>query len=424
MSLHGFQTLQQAQESAKALEENNRSSFNIALFKKLLSSVTQARENNGFHGRFLQRITPYPGTTVILWGPLKGAFPSLVRTLTYLKEHSIINATFTLQDPETYLVFDGDVINNSPYALETLTLVLALMNANPQKVIYLRGSIEDNLNWQNDSLKRELKKKLKANYAVRIPLERELTSFFSTLPLALYLTEPNPEDGALRISYQGRDNKEIQETGCKPLFTQKSFNVSQLCYLSTPLKGPDPVKAIIKAEQRLMTYDRHPGLLLVEPDRGAVAWNIFSGPSPYYQNEYSFYTDAFARVVFGTSLNDTTITLYNRDIRTTKPIKRIATYTLLTGVVIPEPKKHSPPLPTLATLQAKLRTTFQDISQLLSQTTRLRDALALEKETSTIKNSTGLEPATPSPESTLIKTPLVKTSQEKMIPAKNSGGRP
>ena len=145
--------------------------------------MVQYRENIGYAGRFLLKLTPYPDTTFIVWGPLKGAFSSLVRTLTFIKKLGIIDNEFKLTNAATYLVFNGDVINGSETSLETLNLVLSLMHANPKNVFYIKGYAEDALHWQNDNLKKALREKAYTVSDESIPLGQAMTRFFDTLPL-------------------------------------------------------------------------------------------------------------------------------------------------------------------------------------------------------------------------------------------------
>lgn len=375
LNLSGYTSLRQAQEQANALKKGKRSSFDASAFKKLLSEVVQQQETIGYTGRYLVKLTPYPSTRFVIWGPLKGAFESLVRTLTFAKTQGIINDDFTIADHSTYLVFNGDVINSSETSLETLSLVLALMKANPKKVFYLKGKTEDALHWQNDGLKLALKQKASKVSEETIPLGRLAARLFDTLPLALYITGLNPDEGSIRISYFSRDYDEIKETQCGALLTNKTINVPQICYINAPQKGPAQVKAIVKSEQRVMSYNQHPGLTVVEPDKGAVAWSIFSAPSARYQKEYDFYQDAFTLIKTGSSIKDATITLYNTDIRTPSPIKPADTYNLLTGITVSQEVKIVKQIPTLSGIQKELRVIHLEIEKLLSEASHLINAL-------------------------------------------------
>ena len=49
---------------------------------------------------------------------------SLLRTLNELKRMEILDDHFHIAKPDYYLVFNGDLIGESPFLLETLTLLL------------------------------------------------------------------------------------------------------------------------------------------------------------------------------------------------------------------------------------------------------------------------------------------------------------
>ena len=54
------------------------------------------------------------------------------------------------------LIFTGDVIDRSTHILETLSLVMLIMERNINRVFYIRGNNESNNLWHNNGLKREL----------------------------------------------------------------------------------------------------------------------------------------------------------------------------------------------------------------------------------------------------------------------------
>jgi hypothetical protein len=380
LNLSGYTSLHQAQEQVSSLAKGKESPFIAQDFKDLLTHVVHQKETIGYTGRYLLKVTPYPATKFVIWGPLKGSFDSLVRALTYANQQGIIGEDLTIREPSLYLVFAGDLIGDSDTSLETLYLVLSLIKANPKKVFYLKGTIEDALNWQNNGLKSALKEKVSKVSDVAdeaLPLGRLMTKFFNTLPLALYITDLNGED-SIRVSYFSRDYEEINEFQCGALLTKKNINVPQICYINTPEKGPASVKVIIKSEQRVMSYRRHPGLMVVEPDRGAVAWSIFSGPTPTYQKEYDFYSDAFVILTTGESLKETTISLYRHDIRTPASVS-FSTFNLLTGIKLPETKKKQPE-PDITQIQKKLQELYHTIEQLLSEVTHLTNSLSDHEE--------------------------------------------
>lgn len=373
--LCGMATLKDAQDYAQALQKKgNTQRFDIKACKALLQEVVQQRENVGYVGRHLIKLTPYPETTFVVWGPLKGSFSSLVRTLTYVHELGIIANDLRLTSSASYLVFNGDVIKDPETSLETLLLVLSLMKVNPHKVLYLKGASEDELQWQNDGLKRALDLKALTQKDEKNQVKRLLSRFFDTLPLALYITGQNPQEGSIRISYFSRISREVDEVNCGRILTSNLINIPQICSLSSPQKGPALVKAVIKSEQRLMSYQQHPGLALVEPDKGSVTWSIFSGPTPTYLREYQFSMDAFALIKTGKSIEDALIALYNSDIRSGEPLQFRGSYHLLTGTE--RTSRYTPPQPvSLQSVQADLSSLYTRLESLLSEVSHLTELI-------------------------------------------------
>lgn len=174
--LQGFDTLTQAQQHAEnILLKRGGKSFDPSRLKTLLSSLVTTRENTGYSGNYIIKLTPYPATKFVLWGPLKGAFKSLVRDLTYLEKIGIMGNDFKIRDPHVYFVFNGDVIDGSSDVLEIFTLVLSLMRANPHRVFYMRGLTEDH--WQDDGLRDALQARARVFRPRQFLLEVWLLAF-------------------------------------------------------------------------------------------------------------------------------------------------------------------------------------------------------------------------------------------------------
>lgn len=105
---------------------------------------------------YVVNITAAPGTKFIVWGDVFGAFHSLFRDIEYLVEQGVLDSELRITQHNYYLIFLGDVIDRSPYGLETFHIVLLLMQRNPEKVFYLRGKHETNDFWKNFGLRREI----------------------------------------------------------------------------------------------------------------------------------------------------------------------------------------------------------------------------------------------------------------------------
>lgn len=312
---------------------NSKGLWSANLFKNNLLYLIQRQQNEGYTGKYIIHRTQVPESKYIVFGSLHGAFHSLIRDLLYLKKIGIIDNNFKLLVPHAYIIFNGNVVDGSPFILETLSVILAMMKNNHARVIYIKGEDENNLYWQNGGLKRELQIKLSGMRTVKdnIPLGNLITSFFDTLPLALYLSGLDPADGLIRISNYGMDSDQINENSCAAIFNSLKLKIFEPCFFNVNEKSSAPlVKVIIKNEKNSLDYSYQKGLFTLETDKGATAWRVLSSGNMVYQKYFHFYRDAFIIINTKTSIYDATISLYNRDIRTRSDFKDTETYNLFT----------------------------------------------------------------------------------------------
>jgi ABC-type branched-subunit amino acid transport system substrate-binding protein len=320
-------------------------SWNIRGFAHLLSEVTNDRENSGYIGRYVIKMKPQEGSTFIIWGDVQGAFHSLVRALEELFKRGIIDENLQIIKPDYYFIFNGDFINRSAYSLEALGLVLKLMNTNPDKIFYIRGNHEDVDHWKNFNLKNDLIIRAASISNEDPPLGKEISSFFNTLPLALYLigNEDNESINVIRISHYGRDKTELDEETFTGFFEGTNKTI-QLFQLNNKIKDSEKkinIRAIVKSESRSTIYRPTPGLAQLESDKGSTAWTLLSAPTESYRHLQDFYFDAFAFLNVGKTLNEWTITLYNQDVRELLGFKKNNTYNLITGLQELRPNEES-----------------------------------------------------------------------------------
>lgn len=117
--------------------------------------------------------------------------------------------------------------------------------------------------------------------------------------------------------------------------------------------------------------------MLVEPDRGATAWTVFSGPTSYYQDNYEFFFDAFAILTTGNEIADARITLYNRDVRDFEDFKAASTYILSTGQNVAPTKKLTRATPELSQIQRRLKELYMSIDDLMVRVAEDTNAVAV-----------------------------------------------
>ena len=159
----------------------------------LLKKVTEKRKRELFSNDFVQKFTPPENARLVLWSGLHGSYHSLVRGLSSLKKAGSVTNDLKIVRSNDYIVFNGNMVNFSPFSMETLTVILLLMEKNPKNVFYVKGDHETKKYWYGCGLKNELQCKIKKTRDFA-EFENLLGSFFNTLPLALYLRK---KDGAL-----------------------------------------------------------------------------------------------------------------------------------------------------------------------------------------------------------------------------------
>lgn len=321
-----------AQRTLRRFGKQIKSLWSAETFKKLLIKSVHERENNGYWGRFvLKAMARAYQSKAVIFGALAGDFHSLIRDLEELKRLSIINDNLEVINSNYYIIFNGNIANGSPYILETLTLIMELLDKNPAQVIFIRGKYEDRLYWKNYDLKKELQAKLISISREPIPLSRYLARFFDTLPLALYIDIYGPEKNMIRVSYFGRENTEIEEMSCIATTSLDSERKISFCQPSGKVKTAPLIKAIIKGETRLTSYANHLGLALLEPDKGITAWSTFSAPTKIYQEYFDFYYDAFVIVDLKDPISNSTITSYYQDSRDQRGFHKSLSYNIVSG---------------------------------------------------------------------------------------------
>ena len=218
-------------------------------------------------------LTLPPETEIITFGSLYGAFHSLTRGLTDLRNRGKISNEFMLSD-KVYLVFLGNAVDFSPYSLETLTLILTLIQKNKDKVIYLAGPHELKKTWHKYGLKKELDQRLPRQAA---KLSRKLDKLFARLPKRLWV------------------NKQL-------LFSTEE--------LESPEEGKEhPYRVMITGDTTLTSYGGSEGLYKEVESATKTIWHVVSSPVMLYRMKHRFFYDAYAHIRLGKQLEQGTISL-------------------------------------------------------------------------------------------------------------------
>jgi ABC-type branched-subunit amino acid transport system substrate-binding protein len=306
--------------------------WSIDAFNKLLTQVVTEREYAGFIAPFICKLEPTPGTTFIIFSNLVGSFHSLIRDLRTLEKQGFIDDNFKIIKPNCFIVFNGNIASKSAYALETLTVILRLAHVNTQQVLFTLGTQEMDNYWQHYAIKRELKIRANSFNHDRIPMGKLITRFFNTMPLALYLVaeRTNQDVHVVRISNLGFENKEFSVTACGNFFDSPDEKICRINNTNQSESTEITVHALIRADPTFKAfYPPNPGLLPAGKENGAITWATSSGPTQANQKMFDIYHDAFVKLTTALSLDNWTLTLYNKDVREYGQIKPSLTVKLL-----------------------------------------------------------------------------------------------
>ncbi len=361
--------------------------WTVESFIALLKQITKDRELNGYIGRFIQKMVPEPGTQFIIFGNLHSAFHSLVRDLGELKLQGIINNDLKIIKPHCYFVFNGDVVDQSPYILETLMVVMQLMHINPDHVFYIRGRHEDKQIWHDYGLRQELIIRARHLSEKTIPFNSKITSFFNTLPLALYLVAGQTKEtiDVVRISNYGIGYKELREERFAGFLETPGNEKPQLFRLTnrqTSKKKVD-IKAIIKGENLTVEYRPTPGAKMLGRQKGVITWATLSSPIGCHRRLFEFFYDTFVTLTIYPKVDDWILTLYNQDVREQLGFVEAKIFNLLSGFEAEVRAKPPPKEESIAALKRELETERQKIKKLeteLVEGKKLKEELKKEEE--------------------------------------------
>ncbi len=291
--------------------------ISVQTLEKLLKEIGYQRELDYPKGRFIQKILPSPESSLVVWGELDGAFHSLIRDLQQLKEMGLINDQLKVLSKTTYFIFNGNLIERSSYALETLTIVLYLMHQNPRNVIYIKGYKEDKEHWIDLNLLKKFDNRV--DKASIDQLSDLLRTFFSSLPLALYLIAPDQRERddkkLVRISYFAPESLEFQEADIPyffDMYADSSLLLSERSYKKTSIIPYVASSIYIESPDKELISSK--GLALRSKDPN-TAWLTVSSPTNRYKGLYQFFNDAFVIIKTAAELSEWTITLYYQDVR-------------------------------------------------------------------------------------------------------------
>ncbi len=310
-----------------------KTGWNPYSFSNLLNSMVQ--KYKPLIDYYAAMLTVPTGTQLIVLGDINGNYHSLVRILQELYSKKVLDNQFKLTASNYYFVINGNGIGSSAYALQTLELLLHLLQANPNACIYSTGPFEEKKRWTKGAFRQSLDATFRPQKQVLTLLENLFNSLFA----ALYVSTPESKT-SLRISYLGNENKELKSDRCS---RKVPLNKVTPCLITQ--KGPtlQPVSVMITAPKSTILSQDFTGLYFGQ-EKDKAHWSFTSSASMQYRMKFRYFYDAFTIITIGNSINTSAITLYNRDVRYDKQFKYNPTRNLYTGKTLPIYKTLGDPL--------------------------------------------------------------------------------
>lgn len=289
--------------------------FSIRYFENLLREVLGKRRARKLSGELVAKIACQDPSKIFIIGNLRGEFHSAVRILTWLHEQGVINEDLVFTHKDYYLVFDGYSVNGSAYSLETLTVILLLLNRNQDRVFWLRSRQENHTYWYDLSLKRSLRERGKhITSDGSAPLVNELDDFFATLPYVLYVCLKKNHLEFIKLSTPPEGRFVVDESYLDGLFNQSASD--KAVYYDILQKKPTEerpiIKAEIKAQEWFLESEQREGLYLVEHEKGAPVWSVFPFVSPNDTDAVTSMKDSYVMIDLHGGIQESSISFFER----------------------------------------------------------------------------------------------------------------
>ncbi len=318
-------------------------------FRSLLDVMLNRFKSYRVERDIVYKMSPAPKARFVIFGDLYGAYHSLVRDLEKLKELNIINDSLKIIAADTYILFMGSTMSRSPYGMETLGLVLRLMEMNADTAIYLRGNHEDNKYWEAFGLKEQYEIKCGEESKQLIATTN---NFFMHLPLGLYLAVPNHPGHFIKISYLASSvSSKLKEDSYAHFLEAKQNGLLDKHEISEGLthNSKITIEVAFQSEKKRQTFQSSTGLRQLPADGGVTTWTLMSAPTLVMQKGLQFTHDAFAIIQLAAQKGDWIITEYSQDAIKKDGFKTTA-YQFFTGAresekqVVPENDSVSAPV--------------------------------------------------------------------------------
>lgn len=267
----------------------------------------------------------------IIFGNIQGAFHSLVRNLQELKRQGLIDEQLKIVDPNCYIIFNGPTVARSAEPLQTLFVVLLLMQRNPDKVIYMESDFELQNEWRYKGFAQQVDT---VYGAYKKEIFELFIKFIDVMPYALYGNYADQPEKLLKVTALNDYLYDTIEDHTGNFFFDLKKNDLSIHVMKKYEKTPKPVHArvLIQGVSPTLQTERLEPLMFLDPIEMASVWQVFSAPTFAFQKLFNFNQDAFAIITFGKELNSSIIQVYAANINTPGKFEMTGSYALDTGV--------------------------------------------------------------------------------------------
>lgn len=314
--------------------------FTIGYFKELLEKTIEAKKANRQINTIASRLQCNENSSIILISSLRGHFHRLVRTLTWLNKEGLIDEKLKLRK-DIYLLFNAYSINGSAYALETLTLIMALLDLNPDNCFMTRSRQELNNHWNDFALNREIKTRAQSFDVVE--LRKELNTFFSSLPKAIYIAISSQPQDFMKISSNFDEGDIMDEAHIHELFNTDNkeplvfFNQEQANESTKPIT----LRVDINSDNLYLEPAGIFGLSFVEHNLETSYWNILPAIFPNDSPDVTSAIDSYTLITLKKSLRTSLISFWQRN-ENSMDFATKATFNLMTGTTTVGTRNETP----------------------------------------------------------------------------------
>lgn len=325
-----------------ALGLKKKSLWKPQQFIELMRKVTHKRKKDGMRDKFVQRIEVSKDDHFLVWGNLQGSFHSLVCALDHLVEQKIMDKNLKIIADKYFIVFAGNVIDRSVYSLETLAIVLRLLDINPTRVLYAKGDHEVDKKWFDFDLRKQLEFKVAIPLGLYppypkavVPYTDDIEAFFDTLPLVSFLCMKTVDNAdAIRVGHLTRKQLQFERDELQYIFNktdQAIFPLPIVMPKNREDEKPAEVVAMTSGHSSVIPNYNDQGLRLLVADQGSTCWSILSAQNDVYEKLYNFVVDSYADITIALPMRQTTIVQHYQDAKNRTGFKLGRVYNMFSG---------------------------------------------------------------------------------------------